>query len=49
MVIADWSGKREKKTVEQIKEENGKAVFVKTDVSQLSDVDETVKTCLDFW
>ena len=45
--IADWSKKGGKETVEQIKEQGKEAVFVKTDVSKSSDINEMVKTCLD--
>lgn len=47
IVIADWSEKGGKGTVEQIKKQGGEAVFVKTDVSKSSDIDEMVKSCLD--
>jgi len=47
VVIADWSEKGGKETLEQIRQINGEAVFVKTDVSKAVDIDKMVKTCLD--
>lgn len=45
-IVADWSEESGEKTVEQIKKEGGKAVFVKTDVSNKGDIEQMVKTCL---
>jgi len=47
VVVADWSEQGGKETAEQIKKENGEAIFVKTDVSKTADIDKMVKTCLD--
>lgn len=47
VVAADWSEEGGKETVEQIKKEGGEAVFVKTDVSKASDIEQMTKTCLD--
>ncbi|MFH0969070.1 MAG: SDR family oxidoreductase [Patescibacteria group bacterium] len=47
IVVADWSEEGGKKTVEQIKKAGGEAVFVKTDVSKATDIEQMVKTCLD--
>jgi len=47
VVIADWSEEGGKETIKQIKKQGGEAVFVKTDVSSASDIDQMVKTCLD--
>ena len=47
VVVADWSEKDGKETVEQVRKINGEAVFVKTDVSKTVDIDKMVKTCLD--
>jgi NAD(P)-dependent dehydrogenase (short-subunit alcohol dehydrogenase family) len=47
VVVADWSEQGGKETVEQIKKENGEAVFIKIDVSEANDVEQMVKTCLD--
>jgi len=47
VVVADWSEEGGKETVEQIKRENGEAIFVKTDVSKFDDIDKMVKACLD--
>ena len=47
VVVADWSEKYGKETVEQIHKNGGEAVFIKTDVSQVKDIDKMVKTCLD--
>lgn len=47
VVVADWSEEGGKETVKQIKKENGKAIFVKTDVSKTADINKMVKTCLD--
>lgn len=46
-VIADWSEEGGKETAQQIKKQDGEAVFVKTDVSNSGDIDKMVKTCLD--
>ena len=47
VVVADWSEKGGKETVEQVRKINGEAVFVKTDVSKTADIDKMVKACLD--
>lgn len=47
VVVADWSEEGGKETVEQIKKENGEAIFIKTDVSKTADIEQMVKTCLD--
>ncbi len=47
VVVGDWSEKGGKETVEQIRDKNGEAVFIKTDVSKAEDIDKMVKTCLD--
>lgn len=47
VVVADWIEEGGKETVEQIKEQKGEAIFVKTDVSKAEDIDKMVKTCLD--
>jgi len=47
IVVADWSEEGGKETVEQIRAQNGEAVFIKTDVSKAEDIDKMVKTCLD--
>ena len=47
VVVADHSEEGGRETVEQIKKENGEAVFVKTDVSKTVDIEQMVKTCLD--
>jgi len=47
VVVADWSERDGKETVEQIHKKGGEAVFVKTDVSQAKDIDKMVKTCLN--
>ncbi len=47
IVVADWSEKEGKETVEQINKKGGEAVFIKTDVSKTKDINEMVKICLD--
>ncbi len=47
IVVVDWSERGGKTTVEQIKKQKGKAIFVKTDVSKANDIDQMVKDCLD--
>ena len=47
VVLADWSEEGGKEIIEQIKKENGEAIFIKTDVSKTDDVKQLVKTCLD--
>jgi len=47
IVVADWSEQGGETTVEQIKKQKGKAIFVKTDVSKANDIDQMVKDCLD--
>ncbi len=47
VVVADWSEKGGKETVEQIHKKGGEAVFIKTDVSKAKDINEMVKICLD--
>ncbi|HOS87990.1 MAG TPA: SDR family oxidoreductase [Candidatus Pacearchaeota archaeon] len=47
VVVADWSEAGGTETVELIKQENGEALFVKTDVSKTVDVDNMAKICLD--
>jgi len=47
VVVADWSEEGGKETVKQIKKVNGEAIFIKTDVSKATDVEQMVKTCLD--
>ncbi len=47
VAVVDWSEKEGKETVEQIKKENGEAIFVKTDVSKAADVEQMVNSCLD--
>ena len=47
VVVADWSEKGGKETVEQIRKIKGESVFVKTDVSKAADIDRMAKTCLD--
>jgi NAD(P)-dependent dehydrogenase (short-subunit alcohol dehydrogenase family) len=47
VVVADWSEKGGKETVEQIHKMKGEAVFIKTDVSNAADIDKMAKTCLD--
>lgn len=47
VVVADWSEEGGKETVEQIKRINGEAIFIKTDVSKATDVEQMVKTCLN--
>lgn len=47
VVVADWSEKGGKETVGQIKNKNGEAIFIKTDVSKTNDVEQLVKACLD--
>ena len=47
VVVADWSEKGGKETVDQIRKINGEAVFVKTDVSKTADIDKMTKMCLD--
>ena len=47
VVVADWSEEGGKETVEQIRKINGKAVFLKTDVSKNTDIDKMTKACLD--
>jgi NAD(P)-dependent dehydrogenase (short-subunit alcohol dehydrogenase family) len=47
VVVADWSEEGGKETIEQIKKENGEAIFVKTDVSKTADIEQMAKTCLD--
>jgi len=47
VVVADWSEKGGKETIEQIHKKGGEAVFIKTDVSKTKDINEMVKTCLD--
>lgn len=47
VVVADWSEENGKQTVEQIQKKGGEAIFIKTDVSKVKDVDEMAKICLD--
>lgn len=47
VVVADWREEGGKETVEQIHKINGVAVFVKTDVGKVADIDKMAKTCLD--
>jgi len=47
VVIVDWSEESGKETAEQIKKENGEAIFIKTDVSKTADIEQMVKICLD--
>lgn len=47
VVVADLSEQGGKETLEQIKNKNGEAIFVKTDVSKITDIEQLVKTCLD--
>lgn len=47
VVVADWSEEGGKETVKQIKKVNGEAIFIKTDVSKATDIEQMVKTCLD--
>lgn len=46
VVIADWSAEGGNETVDQISKIKGEAIFVKTDVSRASDIEQMVKTCL---
>ncbi|MDP2736783.1 MAG: SDR family oxidoreductase [bacterium] len=46
VVVADWGEETGQETVEQIKKQNGEAMFVKVDVSNSSDVANLVKQCL---
>src|SRR3989338_2170082 len=47
VIVADWSEEGGQDTLEQIKKENGEAIFVKTDVSKEVDIENMVKICLD--
>jgi len=47
IVVVDWSEEGGKETVEQIHKMNGEAIFVKTDVSKTTDVEQMTKICLD--
>jgi len=47
VVVVDWSEEGGKETVRQIEKVNGEAIFIKTDVSKASDVDQLVEACLD--
>ena len=46
VVVADWGEATGQETVELIKKQKGKAIFVKVDVSSSSDVENLVKQCL---
>ena len=47
VTVADWSEEGGKETVELAKKINGKAIFVKTDVSKAADIEKMTKACLD--
>jgi len=47
IMVADWSEEGGKETVGLIEKERGEAVFVKTDVSKVADIEAMVKICLD--
>jgi len=47
VLLADLSEQSGQETAEQIHQLNGKAVFVKTDVSNAGDIDKMAKTCLE--
>ncbi|MEK9153085.1 MAG: SDR family NAD(P)-dependent oxidoreductase, partial [Patescibacteria group bacterium] len=47
VVVADWAEKGGQETVEMVKQKGGQAVFVKTDVSQASDIEKMVGVCLE--
>jgi len=47
VVVADWAEKGGQETVEMVKRADGEAVFIKTDVSQASDIEKMVETCLE--
>jgi len=47
VVVADWVEKGGQETVELVKQTGGEAVFVKTDVSQTSDIEKMVGVCLE--
>jgi NAD(P)-dependent dehydrogenase (short-subunit alcohol dehydrogenase family) len=47
VVVADLFEEGGLETVNQIKEKGGKAIFVKTDVSDPKDIDKMVEKCLD--
>jgi len=49
IVVADRSEQGGKETIEQIKKQGGKAVFVKTDVSKAEDIDEMAQKCLQYF
>jgi len=46
VVVADWGEATGRETVELIKKQKGKAMFVKVDVSNAADVENLVKQCL---
>jgi len=46
VLVADWSEKGGKETARQIQKAGGEAIFIKTDVSKIKDVDEMAKICL---
>ncbi|HRT39771.1 MAG TPA: SDR family oxidoreductase [Candidatus Woesebacteria bacterium] len=47
LIIADLSVEGGQATEAQIKQAGGEALFVKTDVSQATEIEQMVKTCLD--
>lgn len=47
VVIADLSEEGGQETVEQIKKQGGKAIFIKTNVSKSGDINKMVETCLN--
>jgi len=47
VVVADWTEKGGQETVETVKQASGQAVFIKTDVSQASDIEKMVRVCLE--
>ncbi len=46
IVVADWSEKGGQETVDLVKQQGGAAVFVKTDVSKVADIEQVVSVCL---
>lgn len=47
IVVADWSEEGGKETAEEIKNQGGEVVFVKTDVSKAEDVEKMKNICLE--
>ena len=45
--VVDLDGKGGEKTVELVKQEGGKAIFIQSDVSKASDVEKMIKTTVD--